>query len=50
MTFYSIREKLAYSKAGKLVATLIRNTIYKESRIHWVQQAMADCSFKSLNK
>ena len=45
---YAITEKLAYSKAGKLVATLMRNTIYKDSRIHWVQQAMADMNFKKL--
>jgi hypothetical protein len=45
---YVIREKLAYSKAGKFVATILRNTIYKDSRIHWVQQAMADLNFKKL--
>jgi hypothetical protein len=45
---YTITEKLAYSKAGKAVATILRNTIYKDSRIHWVQQAMADLSFKKL--
>lgn len=45
---YAITEKLAYSKAGKVVATILRNAIYKDSRIHWVQQAMADMNFKKL--
>jgi hypothetical protein len=45
---YALREKLAYSKAGKAIATILRNAIYKDSRIHWVQQAMADLSFKKL--
>lgn len=45
---YAITEKLAYSKAGKAVATILRNTLYKDSRIHWVQQAMAEMNFKKL--
>ena len=45
---YAITEKLAYSKAGKAIATLIRNAYYKNSRVHWVQQAMAEMNFKRL--
>lgn len=45
---YAITEKLAYSKAGKAVATMLRNAIYKDSRVHWVQQAMAEMNFKKL--
>lgn len=45
---YAITEKLAYSKAGKAVATMLRNVIYKDSRVHWVQQAMAEMNFKKL--
>ena len=45
---YALREKLAYSKVGKTVATLIRNTMYKDCRVHWVQQALADLNFKKL--
>lgn len=48
MTAYTLREKLAYSKAGKLLATVLRNCIYKNARIHWVQQALADIDFGSL--
>lgn len=48
MSFYTITEKLAYSKVGKVVATMIRNAYYKEARVHWVQQAMAELSFKKL--
>jgi hypothetical protein len=47
---YTIREKIAYSKIGKLVATVIRNNVYKQSRIHWVQQAIADADFSRLSK
>jgi hypothetical protein len=47
--FYSIREKLAYSTIGKLVATMLRNRLFPHSRIHWVQQAMADMRFSGLN-
>jgi hypothetical protein len=46
---YTITEKLAYSKLGKALATVLRNTIYKDSRIHWVQQALAEMSFKKLH-
>ena len=45
---YSFREALAYSAAGKALATLIRNTCYPKARIHWVQQALADASFSKL--
>jgi len=45
---YTIREKLAYSKAGKIVATIIRNRMYPDSRVHWVQQALADMHFAGL--
>jgi hypothetical protein len=47
---YQVREKLAYSVIGKAVATLLRNAIYKRSRVHWVQQAFADCNFSKLCK
>lgn len=42
---YSIREKLAYSVIGKLVARLIRNKFYPNARIHWIQQALAEMNF-----
>ena len=45
---YQIREKLAYSKLGKLVATIARNLIWKRARVHWVQQAFADGSARLL--
>ena len=45
---YTITEKLAYSRVGKAIATMLRNTIYKDSRVHWVQQAMAEINFKRL--
>lgn len=45
---YRIREKLAYSAAGKMVATAIRNRFYPQARIHWVQQSIADASFSKL--
>lgn len=48
MTFYSIREKLAYSKAGYMVAKYLQAKVYKQSRVHWVQQAMADGAFSKL--
>jgi hypothetical protein len=47
---YTLREKLAYSKLGKLIATALRNKVYKGSRVHWVQQAMAELNFSGLNK
>jgi len=46
---YSLREKLAYSKAGKMVATILRNRMFPNSRVHWVQQALADMSFARLS-
>lgn len=46
--FYRIREKLAYSKAGKVLATVVRDRWFPESRVHWVQQAMADANFRGL--
>lgn len=48
MSFYSIREKVAYSKAGYMVAKVLQSRVYKNSRIHWIQQAMADGSFSKL--
>ena len=47
---YQTREALAYSKLGKLIAKALRSCIYKNSRIHWVQQAMADADFSRLAK
>ena len=44
----AIFEKLAYSKAGKFVATILRNKYFPDSRVHWVQQALADRTFRSL--
>ena len=46
--FYPLREKLAYSKAGKALATIIRDCKYPNARVHWVQQALADMSFRQL--
>lgn len=48
--FYTLREKMAYSKVGKMVATVIRDRCYKGSRVHWVQQALADMDFSKLSK
>ena len=45
---YEIREKMAYSKIGKLIATLARNAFYKNARVHWVQQAFADWNLRNL--
>ena len=42
---YQLREKVAYSKLGKFVATIVRNKFYPEARVHWVQQAFADGRF-----
>ena len=39
---YRIREKLAYSLLGKLIATIARNLFWKQARVHWIQQAFAD--------
>ena len=44
----AIREKMAYSKIGKMVATLIRNRRYPNARVHWIQQALADLNFSGL--
>jgi hypothetical protein len=41
---YRIRETIAYSRVGKLVATLVRNLCFPNARVHWVQQAFADFS------
>ena len=46
--FYSIREKMAYSKVGKMVAKYLQAKVYKQSRVHWIQQAMADGTFSNL--
>ena len=46
--FYRIREKIAYSRAGKLAATIIRNRYFPNARVHWVQQALAECSLRVL--
>lgn len=45
---YTIREKLAYSKAGKAAATIIRNKWFPQARVHWVQQALADADFSRI--
>jgi hypothetical protein len=45
---HSLREKLAYSALGKCIAAVVRNSFYPTARIHWVQQAFADFSFKLL--
>ena len=44
----AISEKLAYSKPGKFVATVIRNKYFPTARVHWVQQALADRNFSKL--
>jgi hypothetical protein len=46
--FYTLREKLAYSKAGKALATLVRDRFYPDCRVHWVQQALADLDLRKL--
>lgn len=48
MTLYSIREKMAYSAIGKMIATLARDVFFPKCRVHWVQQAFADLSTRSL--
>lgn len=45
---YQLREKLAYSKIGKIIATIVRDHFYPESRVHWLQQAVADWHFANL--
>jgi hypothetical protein len=47
---YSIREKMAYSAAGKIIAKIIRDKKYPHARIHWVQQSLADFDFTKLPK
>ena len=49
MSLYSITEKIAYSKAGKMVATLLRNRFYPNCRIHWIQDAIATFNFSRLS-
>jgi len=46
--FYRIRETLAYSKIGKMVAIIVREKKYPEERVHWVQQRFADWNFAPL--
>ena len=46
--FYQITEKLAYSKAGKAIATVLRDRFYPNCRVHWVQQSIAELNFKKL--
>ena len=43
--FYRIREKIAYSAVGKVVATVVRNALYPNARVHWIQQSLADLNF-----
>lgn len=45
MSLYRIREKFAYSRTGKLIATAIRNRWFPLARVHWVQQGIADGTF-----
>jgi hypothetical protein len=42
---YSLREKAAYSFIGKQVAKVLRAVKYKNERLHWVQQRMAELRF-----
>jgi hypothetical protein len=48
--FYTIREKAAYSKAGKAMAKALQHLMFRNSRVHWIQQAMADLDFSKLSK
>ena len=50
MSTYRIREKLAYSRLGKLLATWIRNRYFPAARVHWVQQALTECSLRILER
>ena len=45
---YAIREKLAYSKPGKFIATILRNKYFPNARVHWIQAALADANFSKL--
>lgn len=45
---YQIREKVAYSKLGKLVATMARDLYFPSAKVHWIQQAFADWSVVGL--
>lgn len=45
---YRIREKLAYSRVGKIVATKIRDRYFPNARVHWIQQAIADANFRNV--
>lgn len=47
---YRIREVLAYSALGKILATWVRDRWYPKCRVHWVQQAFADGSTAKLVK
>lgn len=47
---YETREKLAYSRIGKVIATVIRAVAFRDSRIHWIQQAMADADFSKVRR
>jgi hypothetical protein len=42
---YLIREKIAYSFIGKLIAKALQASIYKNERLHWVQQRLAELKF-----
>jgi hypothetical protein len=46
---YRTREKLAYSRPGKFLATLLRDRYFPRSRVHWVQQALSDGCFWKLS-
>jgi len=35
------RKKIAYSGAGKVLAKVLRNLVFKNSRAHWVQDWFA---------
>lgn len=45
---YRIREKLAYSLIGRLIATVVRNVWFPNCRRHWVQQAFAEWSLRGI--
>jgi hypothetical protein len=42
---YQFREKFAYSFIGKAIAKALRAFVYKNERVHWVQQRIADFNF-----
>lgn len=43
---YRIREKLAYSLIGRLIATVVRDRCFPTCRTHWLQQAFAEWSLR----